>query len=465
LPRIAPVAAVSFGVFTLGLDLASVPLDSITGSLGPGGQLADWVTTAVGVVPAVAVGTLLAARRPRNPIGWILLTIFLLAAAPVSDYAILDYRMHHGTLPLGWVAVTLVSAWPIFLVLIAILLWVFPDGQLPSGRWRRVSVVLVASGVVLGLAASAKGVVAIARHDVRINVSGNLTSPSTDALAVLPRVLVLGLLVSGLTWLVVQVPRYRRSGGERREQLKWLYSGAIVFVFSFFIPGQVANNLIGPFGAAALPVCIGVAVLKYKLYAIDRIVSRVISYALVTAVLAGVFAGLVLLTTHVLPGHSPVAVAASTLGAAALFNPLRKRVQRAVDRRFNRARYNAEAVVAAFTVRLRGTVDLDVVQGDLVDAVHQTFEPTHVSVWLAPTGQHQATPLGAAARQGSSLHRKCGLDDETARWAGRTVGGFIQHRYEDLAVGRSHHRDRRVRGRDAEPLPCCSRRVTVGCGW
>ena len=396
--RVAPVAAVAFGVLTLGLDLASVPLDSIAGTLGPGGQLADWVTTAVGVVPAVAVGTLLAARRPRNPIGWILLTIFLLAAAPVNDYAVLDYRMHHGTLPLGWVAVVLGSGWPILLVLIAILLWVFPDGQLPSGRWRRVSVVLVASGVVLGLAASAKGAVAIARHDVRINASGNLASPSTDALGVLSTVLILGLLASGLTWLVVQVPRYRRSGGERREQLKWLYSGAIVFVLSFFIPGPVANNLIGPFGAAALPVCIGVAILKYRLYAIDRIVSRVISYAVVTALLAGVFAGLVLLTTHVLSGSSPVAVAASTLVAAALFNPLRKRVQRAVDRRFNRARYNAEAVVAAYTARLRGTVDLDVVQDDLVNAVHHTFEPAHVSVWLAPTGQHRATDTGPQSR-------------------------------------------------------------------
>ena len=396
--RVGPIAAVAFGVLTLGLDLASVPLDSITGTLGPGGQLADWVTTAVGVVPAVAVGTLLAARRPRNPIGWILLTIFLLAAAPVNDYAVLDYRMHHGTLPFGWVAVALGSGWPILLVLIAILLWVFPDGQLPSGRWRRVSVVLVASGVVLGLAASAKGVVAIARHDVRINASGNLASPSTDALAALSTVLILGLLASGLTWLVVQVPRYRRSGGERREQLKWLYSGAIVFVLSFFIPGPVANNLIGPFGAAALPVCIGVAVLKYRLYAIDRIVSRVISYAVVTALLAGVFAGLVLLTTHVLSGNSPVAVAASTLVAAALFNPLRKRVQRAVDRRFNRARYNAEAVVAAYTARLRGTVDLDVVQDDLVNAVHHTFEPAHVSVWLAPTGQHRPTDTGPQSR-------------------------------------------------------------------
>ncbi len=239
--RVAPVVAVAFGVLTLGLDLASVPLDTITGPPGPGGELADWLTTAVGVVPAVAVGILLAARRPRNPIGWILLAIFLLAAAPVSDYAILDYRMHHGTLPLGWVAVVLGSAWPILLVLIAILLWVFPDGRLPSGRWRRVSVFLVGAGVVLGLAASAKGVVAVAGHDIRVDASGNLTSPATGALAVLPKVLVLGLLASGLTWLAVQVPRYRRAAGERRQQLKWLYSGAIVFVLSFFIPGPVAN--------------------------------------------------------------------------------------------------------------------------------------------------------------------------------------------------------------------------------
>jgi ABC-type bacteriocin/lantibiotic exporter with double-glycine peptidase domain len=127
-----------------------------------------------------------------------------------------------------------------------------------------------------------------------------------------------------------------------------------------------------------------VAVLKYRLYAIDRIISRVISYAIITAVLAGVFAGLVLLATDVLPFKAPVAVAASTLAAAALFNPLRRRVQRAVDRRFNRARYNAEAVAAAFTARLRQTVDPDTAQDDLVATVHRAFQPAHISVWLPP---------------------------------------------------------------------------------
>jgi hypothetical protein len=128
----------------------------------------------------------------------------------------------------------------------------------------------------------------------------------------------------------------------------------------------------------------------------------VISYAVVTGVLAGVFAGVVVLAAQVLPFKEPVAVAASTLAAVALFNPLRTRVQRVVDRRFNRARHNAEAVVAAFTARMRGTVDLDTVQGDLVNAVHQAFEPAHVSVWLMPAGQHRAASPRAPSPHGST---------------------------------------------------------------
>ena len=200
-----------------------------------------------------------------------------------------------------------------------------------------------------------------------------------------------------MAWLAVQVPRYRRADDERRQQLKWLYSGAVVFVASLFLAvmtndsrsawSLAVNDVISPLGFAVLPFCTGVAVLKYRLYAIDRIISRVISYAVLSAVLAGVFAGLVLLATQVLPFHTPVGVAVATLAAAALFNPLRRRVQRAVDRRFNRSRYNAEAVIAAFTARLRGTVDLDAVRDDLAAAVDQAFEPVHVSVWLPGPGR------------------------------------------------------------------------------
>ncbi len=136
----------------------------------------------------------------------------------------------------------------------------------------------------------------------------------------------------------------------------------------------------------SMPAAVAVAVLKYRLYDIDRLISRTLAYALVTGVLAGVYAGLVLLATKVMTIHSTVAVAAATLAAAALFNPLRVRVQRAVDRRFNRARYDADRTVAAFAARLKDAVDLDSVRDDLAGVVNQALEPAHISVWITPRG-------------------------------------------------------------------------------
>jgi hypothetical protein len=394
---VAPAAAVALGLVTLGLNMASVPLDSLTHQSGPGGAVVDGLSDAAITVPAVAVGTLLAARRPRNPIGWLLLALLILGNSPTGQYAVLDYRMHHGTLPLGWAALVLGAAWPLFLVIIGILLWVFPDGRLPAGRWHRMSVALVTAGVLLALAASAPGVAAAAGHAIRVGADGSPARPAQPWL-VLQAATIAAALASWLGWLGWQIPSYRRSAGERRQQLKWLYSGASVFLVAallgvFIIPlalgdpagsgPPIVNDLFN-LGAAALPVCLGVAVLKYRLYTIDRIISRVISYAIITAVLAGVFAGLVVLATEVLPVRTPAAVAAATLAVAALFNPLRKRVQQVIDRRFNRAHYDAEAVMAAFTARLRQTVDLDTVQRDLLATVHRAFEPAGVSVWLAP---------------------------------------------------------------------------------
>jgi hypothetical protein len=393
--RTAQVAAVVFGVFTLGIGLASVPIDGLLHQTGPGGAVIDWLVSAVPMVSAAAVGTLVAARRPGNPVGWMLLAIFLFAAAPAAEYARLDYRVHHGTLPFGGAAVVLGEAWPVFLVLLVVLLWLFPDGRLPPGRWLGVARVLVVAGVLAGLAASARGVAAVAGHDIRIDAGGNLTADQNGPWKIPMAVVIAGSLASGLTWLVVQAPRYRRSAGERRQQLKWLYTGAIVFVISVFLPGQVGNDLIGPLGAAALPVCIGVAVLKYRLFEIDRIISRVISYAIVTAVLAGVFAGLVLLATAALPFRTTVGVAVATLAAAALFNPLRKRVQHAVDRRFNRARYNADLTVAAFASRLKDGVDLDSVREDLATVVQKTLEPAYISVWMTNAAKLAEPPVAA----------------------------------------------------------------------
>jgi hypothetical protein len=378
--RTAPVAAVALGVLTLGLAAANVPLDHL--SHQPGSLLDD--TAAIGLEAAgAAAGALLAARRPHNPIGWLLLAIFLLVAPPYQQYAILDYRMHHGTLPLGGATVALLADWPIWLIMITILLWLFPDGRLPAGRWRPVTMALLGAGVLLGLAGTVGGIVAVAGRAVPVDAIGNLTAKPAGAWKLVAPVFLIGLFASLLGWLIVQVPRYRRADRDRRQQLKWLYGGAIVFLAGVFMPSSPPwLNDLGEIAAMALPVCIGIAVLKYRLYEIDRIISRVISYGIITAVLAGVFAGLVVLATDVLPFKAPVAVAASTLAAAALFNPLRRRVQRMIDRRFNRARYNAEAIVAAFTVRVRQTVDLDTVQDDFVSVVNRAFEPAHVSVWL-----------------------------------------------------------------------------------
>jgi hypothetical protein len=186
------------------------------------------------------------------------------------------------------------------------------------------------------------------------------------------------------------------AGQERRQQLKWLMSGSLAAlgagvvdnIISVLDPHQSAavqaiTGLLNDVGLAAFAVCVGVAIMRYRLYEIDRIISRTLAYAIITGLLVGVYAGLVLLATQVLRLHSTVAVAVGTLAAAALFTPLRRRVQTAVDRRFNRARYDTEATVAAFTARLKDAVDLDLVRDDLAATVHQALEPAHVSVWIS----------------------------------------------------------------------------------
>ncbi len=160
----------------------------------------------------------------------------------------------------------------------------------------------------------------------------------------------------------------------------------------------VAASRLLEVGVTAMPIAIGVGILKYRLYDIDRIISRTLAYAIVTGLLVGVYAGLVLLATQVLTIKSPVAVAVSTLAAAALFSPLRRRVQRAVDRRFNRSRYNADQTVAAFAVRLKDAVDLDAVQHDLSSIVHQALEPAHVSVSLGKFTLRNYLPVTANLR-------------------------------------------------------------------
>ncbi len=362
-------------------------------------QSAGELIQTMALVPTAAVGTLVAARRPGNPLGWLLLgaVLFFSLNRGAVAYSVLDYRLHHGTLPLGRVALVLQPGWAAGLVMIASCLWLFPDGHLPRGRWRRIGGALFGAGLAYAALMFAAWATAALARPLRVAVDGTPAVLEHPAGAwviwlAVENIGFLALLLSWLVWLAVQVPKYRRSRGERRLQLKWLYSGAAVFVVCLTVSVQepnypsagwrVLSAVVAP-GAAALPVALGIAIMKFRLYEIDRIISRTLSYALVTGLVAGVYIGAVSLMTGALSFPGQVGVAASTLIAAVLFNPARRRVQRAVDRRFNRAHYDAEATVAAFAERLRESVDLPSMERELAAAVDQAFEPAHVTVWLA----------------------------------------------------------------------------------
>jgi hypothetical protein len=231
-------------------------------------------------------------------------------------------------------------------------------------------------------------------------VNGSYSGPGgpTGLLGAFAAVAGLGFFLVPLFWPVFvarQAAGWRRAAGDRRQQLKWLTSGAVSVVAGLALialgppddqlSGRVVRD-VAFLALAVMPVTIGVGILKYHLYDIDRIISRTLAYAVVTGLLVGVYAGVVLLATQVVSITTPVAVAGATLAAAALFSPLRRRVQRAVDRRFNRACYDADQTVAAFASRLQDAVDLDSARDDLATVVQKAREPAHVSVWLSEGG-------------------------------------------------------------------------------
>ena len=393
----SPATALVLGCLILALTAADFPFAGLArlsvNSTTGGGQ---WWTFA----PFGVVGFVVAWRKPRNPLGWCLLGLALAGAlsGPGSLYAIAAYRIRHGTLPLAWVAVLAQPAWSIAIVLVGLVILIFPDGTLPSPRLRWVLWLYLAMGLTWMVSAYILTVDAIVRHDIRVDAGGNLLAVDNGPASpgwwnVLQDVLFVALALSVLLSLAGQVVSYRRSSGERRQQLKWLLggfatvpAGLVLAVALGHAPGiwRVVGSAVVVTVYFAVPVSMGVAIMKYRLYDIDRVLSRTLAYAIVTGLLIGVYAGLVLLAQQVFRFSSPVAVAASTLAAAALFNPVRRRVQHAVDRRFNRARYDADHTVAAFAARLQDAVDLDTVRDDLAGVVQAALEPAHLALWTAP---------------------------------------------------------------------------------
>jgi hypothetical protein len=389
----SPAMAIALASVVLALLAVTIPLGVMDHS--PAGS--DGGSLVLAPVFGV-LGFVVAWRKPGNPLGWLLLGAvgFLVLSGAAGAYAVAVYRQHHPGLPLGWVAVLLQPGWAPAIALFGLTVLLFPDGRLPGPHWRwalsaylAVAALWIAGTVVIS-------VWAIAGHHVQVDSGGNLLAIDhpTGWAAWWGTVQGLFFPLLGACWLASlagQVLSYRRSSGERREQLKWLIGGSAIAVTGGLLAVPFSNspdralNIIGSVALVAvlaLPLSMGVAILKYRLYDIDRILSRTVAYTIITGLLVGVYAGLVLLATQVLGFASTWAVAASTLAAAALFAPLRRRVQRAVDRRFNRARYNADRTVAMFAARLQDAVDLDTVHTDLLSTVSASLQPAHLSVWL-----------------------------------------------------------------------------------
>src|SRR5579872_300923 len=369
-------ALVYTGIYPLPARLAS-----------QGGNGLDGAVVVVFVGSFATVGALLAWKRPGNPIGWLLSGSGLAYAAGAADILLLHF---HRTLTLAnWLGWTFLLG--IGLCVFVVLL--FPTGHLPSRRWRPVA--WAAGAGVAGWVLGAVFAPTIINDSQRERNPVGLAAPAGNVFYVLAAGGVVLVAATGLTAIVSLAFRNRRAGTAERAQLQWLvYAGALIVLAlvaealagHFMGRGNATNNLQNAMltGAVALvPLAIGIAILRYRLYDIDRIISRTLAYAIVTGLLIGIYAGLVLLATQVLQIHSAVAVAVATLIAAALFNPVRRRVQHRVDRRFNRARYDADETVAAFAARLKDAVDLDGVRADLTRVVQTALEPAHITVWTS----------------------------------------------------------------------------------
>ena len=353
------------------------------------------------------VGAVIATHRPGNPLGWIFLVIGVSTGLVVCGYEYASYvfRTAPGTAPGGGLAVW-VSHWawaPGLGLLLTFVPLLFPDGRLPSRRWRPVAWLSAIPIVVIPV------LTAVAlwswRGPALLDPDG--VSQAIGALnAVLFPAYVL-MLGCGLACLAALLLRFRRARGIERQQLKWLlFACAVTITILLVVQPNTSNEWkLGVLLALPLfpsvPVAAGVAILRYRLFEIDRIINRTLVYGLLTAVLGlGYAAGSLLFVLVAGAGSDPPSwlVAAATLAAAAIFRPARRRIQAAVDRRFNRRRYNAAKTIEAFSARLRDQVDLDTLSAELLAVVDQTMQPTHVSCWLRPSPPSSSGTARSEAR-------------------------------------------------------------------
>jgi hypothetical protein len=362
----------------------------------PSAQLAAVAVGAIilATVSTAAVGALLASRRPRHPVGWLLLGVGLGLAASVLVEPYVKYGLivRPGSLPgarylVGLSYVTTL----VWLSCAGFVLLLTPTGRLPSPRWRWWARLAATAPVVTMLAS------VVQPDPLAPDWYGNpLAVPALSRVLVVPAVAgVVVVLASLLVGAGSLVGRFRHARGVERQQLRWLALAALLGALLLLV-ALVAGFVLSKDGVvltslalcvALLPLATGAAILRYRLYDLDRIVSRTLAWTLLTLLLALAYAAVVLGLGRLLPQGSSLAVAAATLAVAALFQPLRRRIQQAVDRRFNRRRHDAARLIEAFGARLRDQVDLDAVGGELLAVVDQTMQPTRASLWLRPPGR------------------------------------------------------------------------------
>jgi hypothetical protein len=372
------------------LTVAAVVIDFLPGqSQRLSGRIADWSFVAV-AVPFAVVGALIVVHRPGNRLGGLLLVGALAMGIEKVTQELVQYGLRHpGAVPaLEWIGWVSNWAWVPAILMILLVPVLFPDGRPLSPGWRPL-VWAIMAGALISLVGSAlvPGIVDAPSLANPLGLSGAGGARLEEGL---PK-LFLGLPVGAVAATASLMVRFRRARGVERQQLKWLAYAAGVLALA----AAIQDSWLGGWATAAvdvallaIPAAIGVAILRYRLYDIDQLINRTLVYGLLTAMLAAVYAAVVLALGQLFGGIGTEppswAVAGATLGVAGLFQPARRRIQQAVDRRFNRRNYNAAKTIERFSTRLREEVDLDTLSAELLGVVDQTMQPTKASLWLRP---------------------------------------------------------------------------------
>jgi hypothetical protein len=362
----------------------------------PGGDVRATSLISLVILVYATVGALIVARR-QNAVGWILLALAL--ATPIGllieQYSLRGLVTAPGSLPGTVYVATLQPLVPLNFALFGLLFLLFPDGRLPGRKWRPVwwlwgaGVVLVALGLLLR-----PGRLGTTYGGDLVNPLGVEFLRAPAAIAV--RVGVVSAFLAAFVSVASLIVRFRRARGEERQQIKWVaYVGtaaAALLIGTFASSSAVSDAFFIAFFftlTLGIPAALTVAILRYRLYDIDRIINRTLVYAVLTALLVGIYVGAAvglgaLVRSVTGQENNSVVIAASTLAVAAVFGPARRRIQSFIDRRFYRRKYDATRTLETFSARLREQVDLDSLSGELVGVVHDTMQPAHVSLWLRP---------------------------------------------------------------------------------